>query len=567
MHARAPINYPNDTDVKITRDMDGLISITVDASGTTTNLYYPSAWLKTVTTSSTFTKIITYQYNGVGLVSNMQVSGESSFTYSYNARNQLSSVTNPNSVQVSFTYDNGGRRTRITDPGSYVEYVYNARNWITDVRNRTTGGTTRYDATYYYQDGTLWDHTGNPVKRTENLAGSTYTTTLRYDAVYRQTQETKKDSSNNTIYDLAYGYDAVGNRTTRTLAGTITYWTYDDHNKLTKIGTQPGYNDLATFGYDSNGNMTSVSGTLFGSKSMVYNDQDRLTSITCGGTTDLYYYNWQGQRYRARLGGVYSRYLYHGQRVLEELNDSGAMQARYTTENGTFFSSWLHLHRPTGSLSRFPMYDNIGTARGLLDASGTATDWYELDTFGRQVSSSGTTPNPYRYGGAWGYITDPSGMLQLGERFLWTDLGRFLQQDVLPDAANLYSYVSASPTRGIDPDGRQTYRRTWTAEPEDTFRECLDQVRDEYWDCLCQAGIPQRVAAGGAGAFLLGAARRAAAGMLCGPVCSIGAVVVGGGAVLAALIDFNTCNDAAAAGREACKPAALSSNGGWSPSD
>ena len=40
------------------------------------------------------------------------------------------------------------------------------------------------------------------------------------------------------------------------------------------------------------------------------------------------------------------------------------------------------------------MYDNIGSVRGLVDASGTVTDCYELDTFGRQVSSSGTTPEP-----------------------------------------------------------------------------------------------------------------------------------------------------------------------------
>ena len=274
------INYPNDTDVQITRDKDGLITSTVDASGTTTNVYYPSGWLKTKTVSAGSSKTITYQYNDVGLVSDMAVSGESSFTYSYNARNQLSSVTNPNSVQVSFTYDNGGRRTRITDPGSYVEYVYNARNWLTDVRNRTTGGTTRYDATYYYQDGSLWDHTGNPLKRTENLAGSTYTTTLRYDAVYRQTEETKRDSGNNVVYSLTYGYDAVGNRTTRTLGGTTIYYGYDDNNKLTKIGTTSGGNDLATFSYDSNGNMLTVSGNLFASKTMVYNDDNRLTSIT-----------------------------------------------------------------------------------------------------------------------------------------------------------------------------------------------------------------------------------------------------------------------------------------------
>jgi len=103
-------------------------------------------------------------------------------------------VTTPNSVQVSFTYDEGGRLSRITDPGSYVEYVYNARNWITDVRNRTTGGTSRYDAAYYYNDGTTWDNVGNPLKRTENIAGSTYTTTLRYDAVYRRNRGNRGQS-------------------------------------------------------------------------------------------------------------------------------------------------------------------------------------------------------------------------------------------------------------------------------------------------------------------------------------------------------------------------------------
>jgi len=385
------INYPNDTDVQITRDGDGLITSTVDASGTTTDVYYPSGWLKTTTVSAGTSKTITYQYNDVGLVSDMAVSGESSFTYSYNARNQLSSVTNPNSIQVTFTGacperrrgDNGGRRTRITDPGSYIEYVYNARDWLTDVRNRTTGGTTRYDATYYYQDGNLWDHTGNPVKRVENpsaslragLAGSTYTTTLRYDAIYRQTEETKRDSGNNVVYSLTYGGacpersrgDAVGNRTSKTLGGTTITYTYDDNNKLTSA------NDGSSFGYDSNGNMTSVSGPL-GSRTMVYNDDNRLTSIAYGGTTDYYYYTYTGTRYRARLNGTYYRYLYDGERVLEELNDSGTMQARYTTENDSYNGMLLHLYRTSGSLTRFPMYDNIGSARGLVDASGTATD-------------------------------------------------------------------------------------------------------------------------------------------------------------------------------------------------
>jgi len=282
------------------------------------------------------------------------------------------------------------------------------------------------------------------------IAGTTYNTTLRYDHIARQTEETKRDAGNNVVYSLGYGYDAVGNRATRTLGGATITYVYDDNDRMTSAS---GGGQSASFGYDNNGNMTSVSGTMYGSKTLVYNDDNRLTSLTYGAVTDLYYYKFTGQRYRARLNRTYYRYLYNGERVLEELNDSGTMQARYTTEDGSYSSQWLHLHRPSGGLSRFPMYDKIGSARGLLDASGTATDWYELDTFGRQVSTSGSTPNSYRFGAAWGYVTDPSGFLQLGERHYWPEVGRFVQRDPMQDGADWYAYVGDDPVVAVDPEG------------------------------------------------------------------------------------------------------------------
>jgi RHS repeat-associated protein len=234
--------------------------------------------------------------------------------------------------------------------------------------------------------------------------------------------------------------------------------------------------------------MTSVSGTMYGSKTLVYNDDNRLTSLTYGGVTDLYYYTYAGLRYRARLGGTYYRYLYNGERVLEDLNDSGTMQARYTTENDSYYGQWLHLYRPSGTLSRFPMYDNIGSTRGLLDASGAATDWYELDTFGRQVSSSGSTPNPYRYGAAWGYITDPSGLLQLGQRFYWPEVGRFVTQDPKQDEINWYNYAGGNPLTAIDPEGRKKGKpkcdEKLKKQYEDEFDRAIDRcIRNANRDC------------------------------------------------------------------------------------
>ena len=170
-------------------------------------------------------KTLTYDYTGVGLISYLAISGESgNFSYTYDGDNRLSTVTNPNSVQVSFSYDNGGRRTYITDPGSYVQYLYNARDWLTGVYNRTTGGTGIYNLCYCYGSGSTWDNCGNPLVRVDLTNGTHYITTFSYDHLYRETAETKMDSNNNTIYALSYGYDACGNRTSRTLGGvTYTY--------------------------------------------------------------------------------------------------------------------------------------------------------------------------------------------------------------------------------------------------------------------------------------------------------------------------------------------------------
>ena len=224
-----------------------------------------------------------------------------------------------------------------------------------------------------------------------------------------------------------------------------------DENGTMHWGSDGG-GQSASFGYDNNGNMTSVSGTMYGSKTLVYNDENRMTSTTYGGVTDTYTYNWAGLRTRATLAGTTYRYLYNGERVLEEVTDGGTMTARYTTESGSYSGALLHLKRATGE-SRFPLYDEIGSARGLVDASGTVTDSYELDTFGRQVSSSGSTPNPYRFGGAWGYITDPSGFLQLGVRFFWPEVGRFVQRDRMRREVDLYSYALNDPMQWIDPKG------------------------------------------------------------------------------------------------------------------
>jgi RHS repeat-associated protein len=117
-----------------------------------------------------------------------------------------------------------------------------------------------------------------------------------------------------------------------------------------------------------------------------------------------------------------------------------------------------------GGISRFPLYDGVGTARRLVDAAATATDAYSLDAFGRYMGGwANPTQNPYRgvhpersrRGAAWGYITDTpgSGLLQLGARYYWPEVGRFVQQDPVRHEINRYLYGRNGPLVRVDPTG------------------------------------------------------------------------------------------------------------------
>jgi len=51
------------------------------------------------------------------------------------------------------------------------------------------------------------------------------------------------------------------------------------------------------------------------------------------------------------------------------------------------------------------------------------------------------------------YLTDPSGILQLGARYYWPEVGRFVSQDPIGDGVNWYAYVGDNPLVASDPSG------------------------------------------------------------------------------------------------------------------
>ncbi len=196
---------------------------------------------------------------------------------------------------------------------------------------------------------------------------------------------------------------------------------------------------------------------------------------------------------RANLNGTVYRYTYatlrssqatslrstsNGDRVLQELDDNRVELARHITESGSYYAPWLYPFdelrvnmKRTDATHMCPMpvlsacpersrgavegYDGTGNTRKLTDGAGGGPAAYTYDAFGKYQYGWQNVTNPFRYGGAWGYITDTpgSGLLQLGHRFYWPEVGRFVQQDPVGSEINWYEYAAGNPLKRTDPSG------------------------------------------------------------------------------------------------------------------
>jgi YD repeat-containing protein len=76
----------------------------------------------------------------------------------------------------------------------------------------------------------------------------------------------------------AYTYDANGNRTSRTSAGSTTTYTYNDADRLTAAGG-------VAHTYDNNGNLLTR-----GSDTFSWDYASRMTGATVAGTSATYAY-------------------------------------------------------------------------------------------------------------------------------------------------------------------------------------------------------------------------------------------------------------------------------------
>jgi len=388
-------------------------------------------------------------------------------------------VNNAGDLQDRFFYDNLGRMTKIerdSAPEFRVDFAYNAIDQFTSIKRYKDldGGASNLviETSYTYDNiGRLTDLTHFEDTTTFADYGWTYDSFSRVTAftyshlvggsgtaeyVYDNTSQlTGADHSNQS--DETYTYDASGNR-------TISGYTTGDANRLTSDG-------VFNFAYDDEGNRisdTRISSASVDDKTIeyAYDHRNRLTGVTyknnAGTVTKsvAYVYDVWDRRiektYDADGAGggsaVITRWAYDGQNILLTVDATGLVTHRYVHGPA---ADMVLADDATGAERYFPLTDNLGTVRDVIDHSGNVENHIDYNAFGR-VTNETTAAFDFLFGYTGFERDEETGLNHSDTRYYDAVHARWTQEDWIGFRGgdyNLNRYVYNTPSILVDPSG------------------------------------------------------------------------------------------------------------------
>ncbi|MGH9103700.1 MAG: LamG-like jellyroll fold domain-containing protein, partial [Acidimicrobiales bacterium] len=203
-----------------------------------------------------------------------------------------------------------------------------------------------------------------------------------------------------------------------------------------------------------------------------YDQVGNMTSKVAGGVSTSYSYDAPGQTTSASpAGGSATTTLSYGDVGQSLLSTDGptamangplGLDSTTTAGRSTYF-----VRDPSGNLLGevdpagdhwYYLRDGLGSVVAVIDGSGgTVADRYSYDPYGNLLASQGSLPNPYRYAG--GYYDSQSGLYHFGQRFYDSVIARWTQPDPIagsianPASLDGYLYAGDDPVNFVDVGG------------------------------------------------------------------------------------------------------------------
>jgi RHS repeat-associated protein len=485
--------------------------------------------------------VTSYTYDQVGNLLNV-TDPDSALTMTYDLANRLlttSTTGSPNqpSATLTFTYDKAGNRLTLNDGTSSQTYGYDPLNRLTSLTNSAGSFTLAYDAL---------------SRRTSLTLPNGTQTTYTYDPASQVTQVLHQLTATSTqINQAAYAYNGVGNRTSLTDRRGVQSFAYDNLDRLTSA-THPLPPTSQIFAYDVVGNRTSGGSVVNAGNQLTedaqfvyeydangsqikktnkstnnftvytYDTENRLIKVedfAAGNptavATSTYRYDGLGRRIEKVTPSETRRYVYDGEDILLEYNETNTLLARYT--HGPGFDEPFAMTR--GGSTYFYHQDGLASVTEITDSAGITARSYGYDVWGNLLEQTGTVENPYTYTGR--ELDAESGLSYYRARSYNPTIGRFLSKDPagLGKGTSPYLYVDGNPATLIDPDGLQAVpypipgpplpfplppiaipgspenQRAAQATNEalqqlrDAFQRQIDKLRKGRWTCTAQCNV------------------------------------------------------------------------------
>lgn len=393
----------------------------------------------------------TYTYDGAGNITQAAYAGGPTLNYAYDDAGRVltandialtydarGDVTTSQDGGASFgaTYDNGQRLATVTYDGQgTVTYAYDARDLLTRVADSRAGAWIDFS---YDDDRRLLDITRS------NGAITTFT----YDDAGRVTR-----IQDGSLADQQYTLNAEGDLTqvvrTLPLDPAPAAWrqnlAFDDAAQISSAG----------YAYDARGRQTAAPGKTF-----AYDEANRLTQVTAGGSAVSLTYNGLDDL-RTRTTGSTTTTYYH--------NYALGLDPIAAEKEGSAYKRF-YVYTPDGSLLysidaatnqvRFYHFDRLGSTLFLTDGAGAVSDAYAYDPYGNLLGRTGSSDQPFTYIGQYGVRSETVGNLYDMRARTYDPLtARFLTRDPVwpdlidPQALNPYQYAFQNPLRHVDPEG------------------------------------------------------------------------------------------------------------------